>query len=63
MPLVANPFPMWSAITRKTTGGILLHPCRILLQNSQLVNARARSTLSEDILHEVESLLLLFSFL
>lgn len=62
MPSVVNPFQTWSAITQKTTGGILWHPCQTLLQNSQLANARARSTLLEDTLHEVETLLLLFSF-
>lgn len=59
MPLAASPFPTWSATTRRMTGGTSWHPCQTLLQNSQLVNARARSTLLEDTLHEVTSLLLL----
>lgn len=59
MPSVASPFPTWSATTRRMTGGILWRPCQTLLQNSQLVNARARSTLLEDTLHEVTRLLLI----
>lgn len=59
MPSVASPSPTWSATTRRTTGGILWRPCQTLLQNSQLVNARAKSMLLEDTLHEVTNLLLL----
>lgn len=59
MPSVASPFPTWSATTQKMTGGISWPPCQTPSQNSRLVNARARSTLLEDTLHEVTSLLFL----
>lgn len=55
MPSVASPSPTWSATTRRMTGGTLWPRCQTLLQNSQLVNARARSTSLGDTRHEVTS--------